>query len=99
MVTSLGCGVWLPGFESCPNHLTYTCLSFPFCKMILMRKVLASWVRMDIQGYVASEVFSVGLGSSKSLINLKLLPLFSFKFKWKLFCLSRRPGLGSQLCC
>lgn len=99
MVTSLGCGIWLPGFESCPNHLTYMCLSFPFCKMIFIRNVLASGVRKGIQGYVASEVFNAGLGCSKSLINLKLLSLFSFKLKWKLFCLSRRPVLWSLICC
>lgn len=70
---------------------TYRCLSFPLCKMVLIRKLLTLGVRIGIQGCEAGEVVSAGLGHSESLINLEVcffffflsLVCFTLKWKWK----------------
>ena len=87
---------------------TYRCLSFPLCKMVLIRKLLTLGVRIGIQGCEAGEVVSAGLGHSESLINLEVFFFFFFFFiisllyiemEMEMILLIQRTGLQFPLCC
>lgn len=71
--------VWCNGYLLClgwnpasavSQRGAYLCLRFPLCKRIWIRRALSFGIRIGMQCYEASDVFSPGLGCSKTLRNL-----------------------------